>query len=226
MQTIIITDGNEKDRRQKVHDLLKNLAVSVFDRLIIEEGIALGIEKIREIQHFLILKSYNSPNRAIIVPNFDKATHQAQNAFLKTLEEPPANTYIILTTTNVDLILPTIVSRSNVITLIGSKEEENGVDFDVLPIIKNLSQQSIGQKILTAETIAKGKKETEDFLSESITQLRQNLINHYIDSSPFNPHDLSPLYQMGLIRKFIKATEFIKKNTNPRLTLEVLFLGI
>lgn len=56
-------------------------------------------------------KPYESDRKIFIINESHKMTVQAANAFLKTLEEPPDDTIIILTTTNVNLLLPTIVSR-------------------------------------------------------------------------------------------------------------------
>jgi DNA polymerase-3 subunit delta' len=56
-------------------------------------------------------KPYESDRKVFIINESHKMTIQAANAFLKTLEEPPDDTIIILTTTNINLLLPTIVSR-------------------------------------------------------------------------------------------------------------------
>ncbi|MDP3385674.1 MAG: DNA polymerase III subunit delta' [Eubacteriales bacterium] len=56
-------------------------------------------------------KPYESNRKIFIINESHKMTVQAANAFLKTLEEPPADTIIILITTNINLLLPTIASR-------------------------------------------------------------------------------------------------------------------
>ena len=70
---------------------------------------------IDEIRQQLILdvdiKPYNSEYKIYIIPEADKMTPQAQNALLKTIEEPPSYAVIILLTENVDGLLPTIQSR-------------------------------------------------------------------------------------------------------------------
>lgn len=71
------------------------------------------IETIRGLQKFLQLKTTGSTalRRAIIIERADVMTTEAQNAFLKLLEEPPADTVIILTAENKQSMLPTILSR-------------------------------------------------------------------------------------------------------------------
>ena len=72
-----------------------------------------GIEQIREIRKFLSLKvpSSNLINRIIIIESIELLSVSAQNALLKTIEEPPAETAIIITSATKSKVLPTIVSR-------------------------------------------------------------------------------------------------------------------
>lgn len=56
-------------------------------------------------------RPYESDRKIFIINESQKMTVQAANAFLKTLEEPPEDTIIILITTNINLLLPTIGSR-------------------------------------------------------------------------------------------------------------------
>ena len=78
------------------------------------EGKAIGIESIRELEHFLSLKvpSKNAVQRLIIIEDAETLTIEAQTAFLKTLEEPPVGTLFILSSTHEQALLPTIRSRS------------------------------------------------------------------------------------------------------------------
>lgn len=75
-----------------------------------KEGI--GVDDIREqINGTVQVKPYSSPYKIYIVDEAEKMTVQAQNALLKTLEEPPAYVVILLLTTRSDSFLPTILSR-------------------------------------------------------------------------------------------------------------------
>ena len=69
------------------------------------------IEQIRNAQHELSLKPYQSSHRVCIITEFETATTEAANALLKTLEEPPASAIIILTARDTSLLLQTVVSR-------------------------------------------------------------------------------------------------------------------
>jgi len=82
--------------------------------IISVDGKAIGIESIRDLEHFLSLKvpSREAIHRVVIVEDANLLTTEAQNAFLKTLEEPPAGTVFILTSAHEQALLPTIRSRS------------------------------------------------------------------------------------------------------------------
>lgn len=74
---------------------------------------ALTIEQVRELEHLLSLKVPGSAavRRVVLIDEAQKLTIEAQNALLKTLEEPPHDTVIILTSTSERALLPTVTSR-------------------------------------------------------------------------------------------------------------------
>ncbi|HEX9153767.1 MAG TPA: hypothetical protein VF809_03025 [Candidatus Saccharimonadales bacterium] len=77
-----------------------------------EKG-TISIDAIRQLQHFLQLRTLGDQplRRAIIVEHAECLTTEAQNAYLKLLEEPPADTIMVLTANNQRALLPTILSR-------------------------------------------------------------------------------------------------------------------
>ncbi len=75
------------------------------------------IELVRQLIYDLTLKPVEARRRVARLLNFDAANPQAQNAFLKTLEEPPGNAVMLLTAERADDLLPTIVSRCEVVAL-------------------------------------------------------------------------------------------------------------
>lgn len=86
------------------------------------DGKSIGIEAVRDIEHFLSLKVPDGQkaaahNRAIIIEDAHLLTTEAQNALLKTLEEPPRGTFIILTAASGQALLPTIRSRAQSIAV-------------------------------------------------------------------------------------------------------------
>lgn len=78
-----------------------------------------GIEAVRELEHFLSLKvpGQQAFNRVVILEDSHLLSVQAQNALLKTLEEPPAGTVLVLTSAHGQALLPTILSRAQQIVV-------------------------------------------------------------------------------------------------------------
>ncbi len=80
---------------------------------------ALKIEEVRAVMSRLALKPYEARYRIAIFRDFDHARPQTQDALLKTLEEPPPHAVLILLAPATEALLPTIISRSQVMTLRG-----------------------------------------------------------------------------------------------------------
>ncbi len=79
--------------------------------------LSIKIDQIRALQTELNLSPYEARYRVAIIKRFDTANINAANAFLKTLEEPPASVVLILTALDSNTLLPTISSRCQTIGL-------------------------------------------------------------------------------------------------------------
>lgn len=85
---------------------------------ITTEKNSIGVDDIRiRINADIMVKPYQSPYKIYIVDAADKMTENAQNALLKTIEEPPEYAVIILLCCNIQSLLPTILSRCVVLDL-------------------------------------------------------------------------------------------------------------
>jgi DNA polymerase III delta prime subunit len=94
------------------------LASYAYARIVSpNEGRSIGIEAVRELERFLSLKvpRLQSINRLVIISDAQTLTAEAQNALLKTIEEPPTGTILILTVSQPLALLPTIRSRAQLI---------------------------------------------------------------------------------------------------------------
>lgn len=81
-------------------------------RVMHEKPGTISVDDIRtQVNNDVEIKPYSSPYKIYIINEAEKMTPQAQNAILKTLEEPPEYVVILLLTTNVNALLPTILSR-------------------------------------------------------------------------------------------------------------------
>lgn len=77
-----------------------------------EKPATISVDEIRkQVNNDMGIKPYSGPYKIYIIDEAEKMNQQAQNALLKTIEEPPSYGVILLLTTNADLFLPTILSR-------------------------------------------------------------------------------------------------------------------
>ena len=82
-----------------------------------------GIDDIRELRDAVLTSPYKSEKKVYIIDEVHMLTKEAFNAFLKTLEEPPAHVVFILATTEADKLLDTIISRCQVFNFIAPTRE-------------------------------------------------------------------------------------------------------
>lgn len=98
---------------EKIINFLKEKALidSVIFK-ILPQGKEYSIEDIRNLKNNVF---YNYQKKVVfLIKNFDNSSIEAQNSFLKLLEEPPKNIFFILTVKNLNKLLPTVISRTRV----------------------------------------------------------------------------------------------------------------
>jgi DNA polymerase-3 subunit delta' len=82
-----------------------------------DDAKTLGVDDIRAGNHFLEKTAQLGGVKTIFIPDAERLTIAAANALLKTLEEPSENSFIVLSTNDLDKLLPTIISRCAVFSL-------------------------------------------------------------------------------------------------------------
>src|SRR5512142_822370 len=122
------------------------------------EGGTLKVDQIREARRILTLKPYQVKYRVALFLRFQEANDNAANALLKTLEEAPAYAVLILTTDNPEQLLPTIVSRCEVLRLrpleierIKKELENRGIGSNQAKLIAHISGGRFGYALRLAE---------------------------------------------------------------------------
>ena len=87
----------------------------------------IGVDEMRALEQSLYLAAPTGTCKVGVIVEADRMNDQAANAFLKTLEEPPQNTLLLLLTANPQRLLPTILSRCVRVPLLGGRPLlENG----------------------------------------------------------------------------------------------------
>lgn len=117
------------------------------------------IDQIRELQHTLALAPYAAKYRIALLPDFQRANTQAANALLKTLEEPADRVLLLLTADALEHLLPTIISRCEVIRLRPASiddaavylQTEKKLSPDQASLLAHLASGRVGAAIRLAE---------------------------------------------------------------------------
>lgn len=154
----------------------------------------ISIDDIRDIGKSLLMKPFEAKRRVVIVVDADTMTQEAQNSFLKVLEEPPQDTTIILTSSQPEKLFSTIVSRCQRINFkrLGREEvkgyllEKGGLADEEADLICFLSNGSI--------------KNANAFLYEDGKEERELLKNIVIKR---DYEKLSETYSKDALKKFI-----------------------
>ena len=126
-----------------------------------EKPASIGVDDVRrQINDTIQVKPYSSAHKIYIVDEAEKMTVQAQNALLKTIEEPPAYAVILLLTTNAEAFLPTILSRCVQLKLKPLKDGEvkdylvsrMGVELSQAEIYTAFARGNLGKAIHLADS--------------------------------------------------------------------------
>lgn len=218
MQSILISSKDKNKAKDFISELSQKRKIDKFDINIFEYEKALGIDDVRELQKKIFLKPIKGDYKTVAV-NTPDITHEAQNAFLKTLEEPPESTLIILAVNELGSILPTIISRCKVFDLNkGVTEFTKNEISQYLNILISLSGKGVGEKLKLAQDLSKDKEQCLEFLESLILFFRKKLLAS---------HSNDIYYYSGKIKTVQKFHTIIKTtNVNLRLALENLFLNL
>lgn len=115
----------------------------------------LRVEQIRTLQDRLSLRALESDRKVAIIVSAHAMNVQAQNAFLKTLEEPPAGTLLVLVTSSPDRLLPTLRSRCSTVRfnplpaalLVRRVQAERQLDAATAELVAQLAEGSLSRAL-------------------------------------------------------------------------------
>ncbi|TSC31768.1 DNA polymerase III subunit delta' [Corallococcus sp. Z5C101001] len=127
----------------------------------------LRVEQIRQLQERLALRGLESKRKVAILVSAEQMNIQAQNAFLKTLEEPPAETTLILVASAMDRLLPTIRSRCSKVyfgplpveLVARHVRQERKLDADTAALAAVMSGGSLGRALALDVDALKERKD-------------------------------------------------------------------
>lgn len=183
---------------EKIINFLKEKALidSVIFK-ILPQGKEYSIEDIRNLKNNVF---YNYQKKVVfLIKNFDNSSIEAQNSFLKLLEEPPKNIFFILTVKNLNKLLPTVISRTRVFYFKDS--------FTINNLIINIEDWP-----------------TFSTKESALEYLKQLLIYYYqkLKKNSFYQKEI-----ILIIKEILKITNFIENNNlNYQLAVDHLLIFI
>lgn len=218
MQTYLLVSSNIKEITRYIEKLKRDLSISPFAYEEIVPDPSIGIEAVRAIKQSLSRKPLDGKNRFIALFDFDRATLVAQQAILKILEEPPPQSYLVLITKNTLTLLPTIISRCQIVKLKDTEVLSHSDTESALALIYNVCKSSKGQRILLSQQMTKTKEDVLKTLTDMLYAFEQLLYS--------NPEGKLSFREIAtMIVKTEAALGFVKRNINYKATLDIFFLG-
>lgn len=211
MHAYLIFSPNQTAVDQKLQEILKELQISLYDQMQIEpEENSITVMQIRQSLHQINLSPMGD-KKAIIIKPADVMTIEAQNALLKTLEEPPPRVVFFLLTTQKEALLPTIVSRCQTVNLIS---EKNTLDPHIYTYIKTYLQSTYKDKLVMHDTVGKDKQAAINWLT-NLTQVLD-----------MQGRENPTIYNEVGIKACIDGLKRLTVNCNPKVVLDLVGLKI
>lgn len=169
------------------------------------QGAMIKLDQILDLQRALSFFPLDSQRRVCLILDAQKISLPAANALLKTLEEPPSGNHLILTATSVRTLLPTIVSRCQVIPCEGLSvsalmeriKEERLCPSDSAQFLACFSEGSISK--------------TKDLLEQNVFSMREDLFEF-----------LKSRREKALLMLFVLSKRISNKQENILLAVQVI----
>ncbi len=175
---------------------------------------SIKIEKIREIIYQASLKPYEARKRIFIINDAECLREEAQNAFLKVLEEPPKNHIMILTSSNIAGLLLTVISRCKILKFnsldkndIQKFLESHDIEEKEAVLFSHMAMGSIGKAMEFKENdvIVERDRVLNNFFFRKSVVLKETVLNEEIKSGiTFSLQMLLYWYRDLLVSKFTK----------------------
>ena len=150
---------------------------------------SIGVSEVRDIIEEVYKRPYEGDKKVIVIYDAEKLTVQAQNALLKTIEEPPNGVYILLLTTSLESLLDTIKSRCQIYKLTPLNKEEM---INFINLNYEVSEKQISSLLAYSEGIP-GR--VEKFLNDHKLQSLRNLIIDMLRDINKNEVDITIKYE-------------------------------
>ena len=188
--------------------------IELKNAMIVEPQKGYASIKVGQIREIIQLtNTQQSEDRFFVVRPADKMTEEAENAFLKLLEEPGENYHFVLITERPDLLLPTVLSRAKMFYWRKSRKltEPPRAKREVLDLAKRILVAKASDLIEISELLNRKKDEKRKFTLEVLAVAIELAYKSYFMTNK--------LQFLRKIPKLVKTYEAIAQNGNLRLHL-------
>lgn len=161
---------------EEIGALIQEKAQKPFLNITFNKPCSISIKTIRELQRAMSYKPFEGKYKITIISEADKMTIDAANAFLKTLEEPPPETVLVLTTARLHTLLPTIISRCQKLRFDPLNDEE--IEH---VLVDHLNADPLKARL--ASRLATGNyRKAREFIEDDVEKVREEALNMLIVS--------------------------------------------
>lgn len=174
-----------------------------------------SIAQIRDLTQKLSFKPYLADYKVAVVTQAHLMTREAQNCFLKFLEEPTDKTLLILVTEYPSTLLPTILSRVQKIRFFPLKDFKTEDSKEIISDLAKLKEADLAYRFRYAKKITDKDSKTDigEILNTWLRCFRAQLISDDTNKTK------EILKQIQSTQQLLSTT-----NTNPKLALEILLM--
>ena len=238
-----------KIRVSEINKILSegNFSFNHPDLLYFPNDSKLGIEQSRLINKHFLLKPYQLKGKVVVLEDASSLTIEAQNALLKILEEPPEDAVLILGAKSESDLLPTVISRCQIVILEGAQLFESEPQ-GLIPQSRRRQIESDSKDAIASFTLSETNvlqhdieellnstveerfeyignlKEKEEFLQYMVSYFRSLMHQKITMRSTTVTQDVTNQQLKDFIKELIHAEEWAAQNVNIRAILEYLML--
>lgn len=212
-----LVNCKEENRPCGVCKTCRDIEKEVYpDFLLVKSDKEIEVSQIRDAQNFLSYKSYYGSFKSVIIDEAERMNTEAQNCFLKTLEEPKGDTLIILVSAHPELMLPTIFSRCQTVKFypLLNKEVKRylldlGAKEKVAESLTTISQGKLGRAVDLFTNPDKLEKEQKS-LEELIKVINSNLAEKFQYTKKINLEEGNLKGILEVLQRYLRHLLFKK----------------
>ncbi len=181
------------------------------------------IEHIRDMERRLYLKTEGQMKVGMIL-SADRMTEEAQNAFLKTLEEPPANTMLLLLSINPNALLPTIRSRCQSIAIMDNRMtydlEDQALFFVTVAKLQRSAGVNVGIEV--AEFLLAAFKQLQAEAATATKEQVEALKSQYQEADPAEKKRLDAEAEGIIASEYLERRETLLSAINSWFSIQYM----